>query len=139
MKKADIIYACSTVLEEYINESHHTTRDDCALCVLANEKYDKALSRSNEKAESECLTCIMLPFSPQNYLNDIPCFQRKCRPVHCDEFKSLKMLSAVTEFYKRMLGWFGELSEEEINDFSILEHLKDIDYHVALEHGLISQ
>lgn len=131
MKKADIIYACSTVLEEYENRTHDCSFN-CPLCLLLGGSKEKGI-------EPDCCFCIMNIFST-NPSKTVGCLYRNCYPVSFPrDFVDKQKISAVTEFYRRMLPWLRELSEEEINNFSVLEHLKDIDYHVALEHGLISQ
>ena len=43
MKKADIIYACATILNEYEIGIHSTCIDHCALCQLGEKLAIKAL------------------------------------------------------------------------------------------------
>ncbi len=118
MKKADIIYACASTLNEYIDRIHQCSTTTCLLCLLV---------------DGECPNCIMHVFKlPGWHFNG--CMSRKCTPVSNKKVRGYdpKVLRVIV-FYKRMLAWLRSLSEEEINNPEVLEYLKEIDLQVSKE------
>jgi hypothetical protein len=124
IKKAMLLEAMKTILQEYREERHETSGTTCKLCRLY-------LNLDTAYRSDSCKNCPMGIFSN----NSFACQQRRCRPVDCRKDaiygKTPKRLKRVVEFYEQAIAY---IETADFRKKNVFKPLNQIDLMVAKKY-----
>lgn len=123
-KKNRLLLAMYTTLKEYKKKTHRTSIGTCKLC---HEFYDDDVEFVDETGKvNTCYKCPMMVFFNSDRRNQLPCLNRKCRPVGCTFEKSnlgypkefLLTLKRVIKFYELAINKVESMSDRQVRESS---------------------
>jgi hypothetical protein len=122
-KKEQALSAMRIVLQEYKEKRHETRIATCALCQIFFADGGSGWNLN------ECRKCPMFAFNDDAGL---PCLNRKCAPVSCQENQQMsKNLKMVTVFYEKAIKKLESLPISAVTGKNGFKFLVEVDAEVV--------
>ena len=126
--KSQLLKLMKETLKEYEENEHSLCRDLCSLCnAYLIDKY--AWGAEN------CGSCPMRVFEGLGG-SSVPCMNRKCYPIDCNDKYTEDELDAVVEFYKQAIKAVKTMTAEQVKEEGAFKFLIEIDKEVAKQFDI---
>ena len=120
--KSELLKLMKVTLKEYEENEHNLDRKKCSLC-------NTYLIDKHDWGPENCGSCPMGVFDGLGR-SSVPCMNRKCYPIECEDHYSKDELDAVIEFYKQAIKVVKTMTAEQVQKEDAFKFLIEIDKEV---------